>query len=79
MCRHVYNSQSLIYLLIWLLVLGLIYWLGGMLINAIPGAEPFKAVARIILLVIIILVVIYLLIGFLPPVHGGPYFLPRSR
>jgi hypothetical protein len=68
--------ESLIALLIWLAILGVIYWLGQMLINALPMGEPVKSVARVILLVIVILIVIYMLVGFLPPLHGGLSF-PR--
>ena len=32
--------QTLLYLLIYLIVLGLVYWLGQTVINALPIAEP---------------------------------------
>ena len=69
--------ESLVYLLIWLLVLGLIYWLATVVIAALPIPEPVKSVVRIVVLVIVILVVIYLLVGFLPPLHSGGAFLDR--
>jgi len=63
--------ESLIALLIWLVVLGLIYWLATVVIAALPIPEPIKSVVRIIVLVIVILILIYLLVGFLPPLHSG--------
>ena len=68
--------ESLIYLLIWICVLGLIYWLAQVIINAVPLPDPVKTVVRIVAMVILclILIVIYMLIGFLPPLHG---FYPR--
>ena len=65
--------ESLIYLLIWICVLGLIYWL-EVIINAVPLPDPVKTVVRIVVMVILCLIVIYMLIGFLPPLHG---FYPR--
>lgn len=66
--------ESLFYLIIWLVVLGLLYWLGITLINALPpSSDPVKGVLRIVLLVVCVLFAIYLLIGFLPPLHGPPF------
>lgn len=69
--------EALVSLLIWLIVLGLIYYLAQMAINALPIAEPAKGIARVILLVIIILVIIYMLVGFLPAPRDGLVFPHR--
>jgi hypothetical protein len=57
--------ESLFYLIIWLVVLGLLYWLGVTLINALPQAsDSVKPVLRIVLLVVCVLFAVYLLVGY---------------
>lgn len=65
---------SLISLVVYILVLGLIVWLLHYLIDAIPLPEPFNRVAKAILLVVSVLIVIVLLLQFAGIADGG---LPR--
>ena len=60
----------LLSLIIWLIVLGVIFYLLRWAINtACP--DPIRAVANVILVVVVVLILIYMLIGILPPLH--PY------
>ena len=67
---------SLIYLVVYIIVLGLIVWLLNYLIDVVPLAEPFNRVAKIALMVVAILIVILLLLNFIGVIDGGP---PRLR
>ena len=65
---------SLIYLVIYLFVVGVIIWLLHYLVNAIPLEEPFRRVANIVIIVIGVLIVILLLLNFVGAIDGG---MPR--
>ena len=64
---------SLIYLIIYLIIVGLIFW--GLLyaVNEIPMQPAIKQVARVVITVVGVLIVVLLLLQFLGVV--GP--LPR--
>lgn len=64
---------SLVYLVIYLIVIGVIIWLLTYLIDVIPLPEPFNRVARIAIIVIGVLIVILLLLQFV----GGDIGFPR--
>jgi hypothetical protein len=69
---------SLIYLVIYIIVVGLILWLLNYLIDAVPLQEPFRRVAKVAIIVIGILIIILLLLNFLGVVDGGfPRVGPR--
>lgn len=71
----------IILLLIWLIVLGLLYWLGTVLSNArSPTVNTGKLVLvlSIVLLIVGVLFVIYFLIGFPPPL-GHPLWPAAQR
>lgn len=59
---------ELVHLLIWILVLGLIFYLAYWVLSLIPMPEPFGVVARVILGIIALL----LLISILLPMVGSP-------
>jgi preprotein translocase subunit SecE len=59
---------GLLTLVIYLVVLGLVFWLLDYLIRTIPLAEPFARIARIILIVLSVVIVIALLLSL---VDGG--------
>ena len=59
---------ELVHLLIWVLVLGLVFYLAYWVIGLIPLPEPFGVVARVILGIIALLV----LISVLLPIAGSP-------
>ena len=67
---------SLIYLVIYLIVIGVIFWLLLYLIDAIPLPEPFNRVARVIIIVVSVLIVILLLLQFVGALDGG---MPRLK
>jgi hypothetical protein len=56
---------SLIHLVIYLIVAGVIIWLLLYLIDVIPLPEPFNRVARIVIIVIGVLIVILALLSFI--------------
>lgn len=60
--------ESLLILVLWIVVIGLIFWLLWYLVGLIP-AEPFRTVAKVIVMIIAVFILIYLLLGFLPPLR----------
>lgn len=63
--------ETLVSLVVWLLIVGLIFWLLWWAIGQAP--EPFQRVGRVIIAIVAVLVLVYMLLGFLPPMpHGGP-------
>lgn len=61
----------LIALLVWLIVLGVVFWLvTGYLLPLLP--EPFRKVGQVITVIIFILILIYLLMGIVPLHAPGP-------
>jgi len=65
--------ETLVSIVIYLLVVGLIFWLLDYIIRVIPVFEPFRQVARTILVVLACLVLIIFLLQF---VQGG---IPRIK
>jgi len=63
--------QSLVYLVIYIVVLGIIMWLLRYLVDAIPMDEPFRRVANIAIVVVGILILILLLLNFTGLIDGG--------
>ncbi|MBR0916507.1 hypothetical protein [Bradyrhizobium japonicum] len=55
---------SLIYLIIYVVVVGLVIWLLRFLIDINPLGEPFRRVANIAVVVIGVLIMIMLLLNF---------------
>jgi hypothetical protein len=49
-------------IIVWLLVLGILYWLAIYVIDAIPLPQPANRVAKLVLTVLVVLVVILLLL-----------------
>jgi hypothetical protein len=69
--------SSLIYLVVYIIVVGLIMWLLNYLIDAVPLPEPFHRVAKVALLVIGVLIIILLLLNFIGVLDGAPPRLGR--
>lgn len=65
--------ESLISLLVYILVLGIVLWLALYIIGVIPLPEPFGQVARVVIIVIGCLILILLLLGL---VDGLPKWRP---
>ncbi len=60
-------------IIIYLVVVGLVFWLLWWLVNYIAPPEPFRKVANVILAILAVLVVIGILLSF---VGGTPVFRP---
>ena len=63
--------EALIYLAIYIVVVGIVVWLLLYVIDAVPVPEPFHRVARMAVMVIGILIVILLLLQFVGALGGG--------
>jgi len=57
--------ETLIQLVVYLVIAGLIWWAVSTIINVIPLPEPIKTVINVIMIVIICLIVLYALLGVL--------------
>ena len=62
---------SLIMLVVYIIVIGLVLWLLNYLIDVIPLPEPFNRVAKIAILVIGVLIIILLLLQFIGVMDAG--------
>jgi hypothetical protein len=67
---------SLVYLVVYIVVIGVVLWLLNYLIDSVPLQDPFRRVAKIALTVIGVLIIILLLLNFVGVLEGGP---PRLR
>ena len=56
---------ALINLIIYLLIIGVIYWAVTTILGLIPLPEPIAQVIRVILIVILVLIVVYALLGLI--------------
>ena len=65
---------SLIMLVVYIIVVGLVFWLLNYLIDNVPLDEPFRRIAKIALMVVGILILILILLQFAGVIDGG---LPR--
>ena len=66
--------STLLTLVIYCLVLGLIVWLVHYVIDVIPISEPFARIAKILVIVVAVIIIILLLLSL---IDGGPARLPR--
>jgi hypothetical protein len=57
--------SAFITLIIWLLVIGILYWLAVYVLDAIPIPDPPNRIIKIVLIVVIALVVILMLLDIL--------------
>lgn len=60
---------ALINLVVYLLVVGIIYWAVTIILGLIPLPEPIAQVIRVVLIVILVLVVVYALLGLIGVSH----------
>lgn len=67
--------SALVTLIVYLLVLGLLYWLVIYIIDAVPIPDPPARIIKIALMVLLVLVIIVLLLNLLG--MGGDLKLPR--
>lgn len=61
--------DGLVTLLIYIIVLGLIFWLVWWFIGYVGLPEPFNKVARVIIGLFAFVLLLYLLVGLLPPLR----------
>lgn len=61
------SIEGLIGLLVWLVIMGLIFWLLWWFIGYVGLPEPFNKVARVIVGLVAFIILIYLLLGILGP------------
>jgi len=69
--------SALISLVVYLLIVGVIYWAVTTILGLIPLPEPIKQVINVILIVILVLIVVYALLGLIGAV--GPVHIPTIR
>lgn len=61
--------ESLVTLVIYLIIAGLIFWLAQWALAQLPIAEPFATVIRVVLIIVALLIVVYALLGLVPGGH----------
>lgn len=61
--------NTLITVLIYLVIIGLLWWAATTILAVIPLPEPIKTVCNVILIVILCLIVISLLLSVIPGQH----------
>jgi hypothetical protein len=66
--------EALISVIIYLIVVGLIWWAVTTIIGVIPLAEPIKTIIRVLLIVLLCFIVLYAVLPLLPHGHLA---LPR--
>jgi hypothetical protein len=66
---------ALFNLLIYLLILGVLWWLIDYALTALPVPEPFAKIIRVVVVVIFALILITLLLSLVGV--GGNFHLPR--
>ena len=62
---------GLIYLVVYIIVVGLVLWLLNYLVDTVPLQDPFRRVAKIAILVIGVLIIILLLLQFIGAIDAG--------
>jgi len=62
---------SLVSLVVYIIVIGVVFWLLSYLIDNLPMDEPFRRIAKIVLMVLSVLIVIVLLLQFVGAIDGG--------
>jgi uncharacterized membrane protein YphA (DoxX/SURF4 family) len=67
------SLSSVLYVVVWLLVAGLVFWLLNWLISYCGVPDPFAKVARVVLAICAVVVCILLLLGL---ATGQPVFRP---
>lgn len=63
------SLDGLVTLLIYIVVLGLIFWLLWWFIGFVGLPEPFNKVARVVIGLVAFILMLYVLVGLLPPLR----------
>ena len=64
----------LISLIIYLIIVGVLYWAVTTILGVIPLPEPIKQVINVLLIVVLVLIVVFALLSLVP---GGDFHLGR--
>lgn len=64
----------MITLLIWLVIVGVVFWLLWWFIDFVGLPEPFNKVAKVIIALVAVLILLNLLLGLIGPMPSGPLF-----
>lgn len=70
---------TLISLVIYLIIAGLIYWAVTTILAVVPLPEPIRTVINVIMIVILVLIVVYALLGLIGGLGLGVYHGPFLR
>ena len=62
------SVEWMIHVLIYLIVIGLIFWLCIWAIGAIGLPEPFNKVAHVVIILVAFIIMLYFLLGILGPI-----------
>lgn len=65
--------SALVMLIVWLAVLGLVFYVVTWALGQLPIPEPFPVIIRVILVIIILVIALNLVVGLL----GNPFELGR--
>lgn len=68
--------ETLISLIVYLIIAGLIYWAVTVILGVVPIPEPIRTVINVLMIVVLVLIVVYALLGLVGGIHTG---LPRLR
>lgn len=68
---------SVITLVIYIIIIGLIFYVLWWALSQVPLPEPFGTVVRVLLVLVAVLICVYLLLGLVP--SGGGLHLPALR
>lgn len=66
--------SALISLVVYLIIVGVIYWAVTQILGLIPLPAPIAQVIRVVMIVILVLIVVYALLGLIghaPPLRLG--------
>ena len=67
----------LIQLVIYLIIVGVIYWAVTTILGVVPLPDPIRTVINVVMIVILVLIVVYALLGLLPALGGSGLHLGR--
>jgi len=63
--------ESLVLAIVYIIIVGIIFWLLNWALSQVPLPEPFNKVAHVLIVLIACLLVIYILLGLVGTVHVG--------
>lgn len=70
---------TLISLVVYLIIAGLIYWAVQTILSVVPLPEPIRTVINVLMVVILVLIVVYALLGLIGGLGVGAGIHPLFR